>query len=277
MTRAAAVRSYRIASARWTAPPLRIAVLSDLHVGAPWVPLDQVDHWVAQTNALNPDLVVQAGDLLMDRNMWLFSRPASAEQIVARLAALTAPLGVWSVMGNHDWNDCTLSRTTGGARNAVIAALDAAGLPLLENRALRLDHRDHDVWLVGLGSRRGRRFDLDHHAAGHDDPARAFADLPAGASTILVAHEPDIFAERDGPEILQISGHTHGGQITAFGWRPFVPSAHGARFAYGHHTMGARHLVVSGGLGFSGVPLRVGVPPEIVLIELSQTETQEPR
>lgn len=266
----ARVTRYEVASPRWTAPPMRIAVLSDLHLGNPWTSLAHLDHWIAQTNALAPDLIVQAGDLLMDRGMWRFSRPASAVEIAERLCGLSAPLGVWSILGNHDWQDCNLARDTAGMRNSVVEALGAAGLPLLENRAEPVNHGDQPVWLVGLGSRSAPRLDLGY-GRGHDDPDRAFAGVPKGALSVLIAHEPDIFAERDGPEALQISGHTHGGQIAPFGWRPVVPSKYGARFAYGHHIMGARQLVVSGGLGFSGLPLRVGVPPEIVLIHLRHT------
>lgn len=267
----ARVTRYEVASPRWTAPPMTIAVLSDVHLGNPWTSLAQFDHWMAQTNALAPDLIIQSGDLLMDRGMWRYSRPASAAEIAERLCALSAPLGIWSVLGNHDWQDCDLARDTAGVRNSVIEALGASGLPLLENRAEPVIHGGQEVWLVGLGSRSAPRLDLGRGMRGHDDPDRAFAEVPDGALSVLIAHEPDIFAEREGPEALQISGHTHGGQIAPFGWRPVVPSKYGARFAYGHHIMGARHLVVSGGLGFSGLPLRVGVPPEIVLIHLRHT------
>lgn len=275
MSRDARVTPYQIASPRWAAPPLTIAVLSDLHLGDPWTSLAQLDHWVAQTNALTPDLIVLAGDFLMDRKMWWISRPSGAAEIAGRLRALAAPLGVWSVLGNHDWEDCDISHATVGARNSVVEAFAAAGLPLLENRAAPLAHGGHALWLVGLGSRTAPRLELGAKVLGHDDPERAFAAVPEGALSVLIAHEPDIFAERDGPEALQISGHTHGGQIAPFGWRPVVPSQYGARYAYGHHVMGARHLVVSGGLGFSGVPLRLGVPPEIVLIEIQQSTGEE--
>jgi len=86
---------------------------------------------------------------------------------------------------------------------------------------------------------------------------------------ILAAHEPDIFTKVPDRVSLTIAGHTHGGQIRVpFLWERFVPSAYGARFAYGHIIERGRHMIVSGGLGVSHIPVRIGVPPEIVRIEL---------
>ena len=93
MPRPAVITPYTLQSPRWAAPPVRIAVLSDLHIGAPWTSLGQLETWIAQTNALRADLIVLAGDFLMDRFMWAFSRHASAAQICTRLAALSAPSG----------------------------------------------------------------------------------------------------------------------------------------------------------------------------------------
>ena len=92
--------------------------------------------------------------------------------------------------------------------------------------------------------------------------------LIADAAMYLMAHEPDIFPEVPGRVALTLSGHTHGGQVRVFGYAPIVPSKFGTRYAYGHVVENARHLVVSGGLGCSGVPFRFGSPPEIVLVEL---------
>ena len=85
---------------------------------------------------------------------------------------------------------------------------------------------------------------------------------------LLLAHEPDIFPRVPSRVALTLSGHTHGGQIRLpFIWPAFVPSKYGARFAYGHVVENDRHLIVSGGLGTSIVPARLGVPPEIVHID----------
>ncbi len=252
---------HRVADRRWALPDLRVAVISDLHVGGPWTPLGAVARLVGEVNALRPDLTVIAGDFLGDRKMP--ARRATAAEIAGPLAALAAPLGVHAVLGNHDWADCALARASGNARNSVREALGATPIRLLENQAVRLDHGG-GFWLVGLASQRPRRGER----GGAHDPDAAFAAVPPGAPAILVAHEPDIFADADPRAFLQISGHTHGGQANLFGWRPLTPSRHGGRYAWGHVREGGRHLIVSGGIGYSGVPLRLFQPPEITLVSV---------
>jgi len=86
---------------------------------------------------------------------------------------------------------------------------------------------------------------------------------------ILLAHEPDIFVKVPDRVALTLAGHTHGGQVRIpFLWPRFVPSAYGARFAYGHIVEQNRHMIVSGGIGTSQLPIRIGVPPEILRVEL---------
>jgi uncharacterized protein len=106
-------------------------------------------------------------------------------------------------------------------------------------------------------------------------PALSAAALPAmlapitdDAPVILMAHEPDIFPKVPARVSLTLSGHTHGGQVRVMGYSPVVPSRYGNRYAYGHIREDNRDLIVSGGLGCSMIPVRLGVPPEILLIEL---------
>ncbi|MBE3639673.1 metallophosphoesterase [Mangrovicoccus algicola] len=264
---------HHVADPRWTLPPMTAAVIADLHVGMPWVSPDLVGRIVEQVNALRPDIIFLAGDLLLDRNMWWFSRVVPAAEIVAILSALRAPLGAWSILGNHDWGDCDLARDTGGARNSVIEAHAAHGLPLLRNEARHIPHGPGGFWLVGTdsqraGKRRGRGPD---RYVSHLDAEAAFAAVPAGAPAIHLAHEPDWFARGDPRAFLQVSGHTHGGQIRLFGRTPAVPSAFGSRYAGGHVRENGNHLIVSRGIGYSGLPLRLGVPPEIVLLTVTGT------
>ena len=96
-----------------------------------------------------------------------------------------------------------------------------------------------------------------------------------GSPVILLAHEPDIFPDVPKRVSLTLSGHTHGGQIRLFGYSPVVPSRFGNRYAYGHVVEDDRHLIVSGGLGFSILPIRFGVRPEILSIELGSTASVE--
>lgn len=256
---------HRVAHRLWTLPDLTIAVVSDLHVCQPWTPLGRVERIVAAVNALRADLILLPGDFLMDRN--LPGVPVGAEPIVERLNLLSAPLGVAAVLGNHDWWDCRLSRQTGFARNSVAEALDQSTILHLANRAMNIRHGEGSFWLVGIDSQ-GARKHLRQH--GFHDPHSAFAEVPAEAPAILMAHEPDYFAEGDRRAFLQVSGHTHGGQANLLGWRPIVPSAYGARYAWGHIRDDDRHLIVSGGVGYSGLPLRLLQPPEIVLVTVTR-------
>lgn len=268
--RLAAIRSHplfmthRIADPRWALPTLRIAVVSDVHACIPWTPLSAVRRIVERVNDLAPDMILLPGDFIADRKLPALRLPAA--DIVRVLGELSAPLGVHSVMGNHDWWDCQVSQLTQFRENTVLAALEAeAGIVHLRNAAVRIAHGS-GFWLVGIDSQHG----LKHlRRRGFHDPDAAFAGVTDDAPAILMAHEPDYFAEGDERAFLQISGHTHGGQANLFGWRPITPSRYGGRYAWGHVREGGRHLIVSGGVGFSGLPLRLLQPPEITLIELS--------
>ena len=117
------------------------------------------------------------------------------------------------------------------------------------------------MWVAGLGDQ----------CAVVDDIAGTMLHITDDAPVILMAHEPDIFAEMSDMAhrvSLTVCGHTHGGQVRLVNYAPIVPSRHGARFTYGHIVEEGRHLVVSAGLGCSGLPIRFGAPPEIVIIEV---------
>lgn len=254
---------HRVMDRAWALPDLTIAVISDLHVCRPWTPLDLVRQIVAMVNRLKPDLVLLPGDFIADRNLPALRVPAG--QIVAVLSDLTAPLGVAAVLGNHDWKDCPLSRRSDDRENSVRDAFAQSPIRLLTNEAMRIAH-GAGFWLVGTDSQMAR---IGRGLPGFHDAAAAFAGVTDDAPAILMAHEPDCFADEGHRAFLQISGHTHGGQANFGGWRPLVPSRHGARFAYGHLRENGRHLIVSGGVGFSGLPLRLFQPPEVTLVTVA--------
>jgi len=255
---------HDVATPRWQAPPLHIAVLSDFHTMAPWNGPAHLARLVARVNALPVDLVVLLGDYIAARPTP--GRGVSVGQTARLLAGLRAPLGVHGILGNHDWRDDDTARTGGYRDTGVLHALRRAGLSVLVNAALPLSHGGAPVWLVGYDSQVGHT-DWPGATARHD-PDMAFAAVPPGAPAILLAHEPDCFATPDPRVLLQLSGHTHGGQANLLGWRPFTPSQHGGRFAYGHVRENGNDLVVSGGIGYSHVPLRIAQPPEVTLITL---------
>ncbi len=253
---------HHVMTPRWQGAPLTIALLSDFHVARPWTTPEDLQLATRQVMAEAPDLVVLGGDFLAQRR---FRGRLAARAIFDALAGLSAPLGVFAVLGNHDWRDCPAAVASGYQRNSVIEAAEAAGVPLLRNASLPMRWQGHDFWLVGLDSQRaypqGSGLRLD-------DAGAAYAEVPPGAPVILLAHEPDCFADPDPRLVLQLSGHTHAGQMNLFGWRPLTPSRHGSRYAWGHVAEAGRHLVVSGGIGFSGLPLRLGAPPEWTMVTL---------
>jgi uncharacterized protein len=249
--------THVLPDARWTLPDLTVAIVSDLHVCRPWTPLSAVRRIVARVNAMAADIILLPGDFIADRNLPASREPAEA--VIEALGTLHAPLGVFAVMGNHDWWDCEISRVSDFQRNSVQDALASAHVVHLQNRAVRVPH-GAGFWLVGMDSQDG----VKHlKRAGFHRPDEAFAGVTGDAPAILMAHEPDYFALGDNRAFLQISGHTHGGQAN------LMPPAFAGRYAYGHIREGGRHLVVSGGIGFSGLPLRLFQPPEITVIRLS--------
>jgi predicted MPP superfamily phosphohydrolase len=138
----------------------------------------------------------------------------------------------------------------------------------MENDAVLLGEPGARFWLAGIGDQLAVPLGQGRFR-GVDDLPATMARIASDDPVILMVHEPDIFTKVPDRVSLTLAGHTHGGQMRVpFLWPAFVPSQYGARFAYGHIVEGGRDLIVSGGLGTSIVPLRIGVPPEIVRVEL---------
>jgi predicted MPP superfamily phosphohydrolase len=219
--------------------------------------LDRVRQVVDGANELRSDLTVVLGDYFATHNFITERVPHAAW--AAELGRLHAPLGVFAILGNHDWWFDV---------NGVRRALDQAKVPLMENDAVLLGPRGRRFWLAGLGDQIAYRIG-PHEFLGADNLPGTLARVRTNDPVILIAHEPDIFSEVPDRVAITLVGHTHGGQIRVPFVPPFwAPTALGARFAYGHIVDGDRHMIVSGGLGCSIVPMRLGMPPEIVRVEL---------
>lgn len=249
-----------------SAMALRIVVLSDIHACAPFMEAARLRAICQQAQALAPDILLLLGDFVAGPR---FSRPVPAESWAAELAALSAPLGVHAILGNHDYDQYSRADLANGPVEAE-RALQAVNIPVYINRAMRLAHAGGAFWLAGLGDQfafagRSRSF---AKGLGVDDLAATLAQITSDEPVLLMAHEPDLFPETPDRVALTLSGHTHGGQVRLFGRTPVVPSRHGSRYVHGHFVEGQRHLIVSAGLGYSGLPLRIGARPELVLIEL---------
>lgn len=257
------VQEYWLSLPGWgVRPPLSICVIADLHAGEPWMSLGRVRQIVGAANALAPDLHVVLGDL--PAHHAFITGHVAMRDVADALAELEAPFGRHAVLGNHDWWDDEMALRTRRGPPIIRRLLEDAGVPVLANGAIRLPHGD-GVWLVGTDS----TLAYGHRQPGADNLLSALAPLNDDAPAILLAHEPDIFPRVPTRVALTLAGHTHGGQVRVFGHSAVVPSRYGNRYAYGLVEEGGRSLVVSGGLGCSMLPVRLGVPPELTVIRLS--------
>ena len=264
------VTHYAIAPPDWPSGlRLKIALLADLHACEPTMPAGRIEEIVAVTNGLGADAVLLLGDY--EASQRVMQRALMPDEWAPILAQLKAPLGVHAILGNHDYWDDPEAQASRRRPVRGRVALEKAGVPVYENDVVRLEKGGQGFWLAGLadqiayiaGQRNGyMRFEGLH------DLGATLSKVTDDAPVILMAHEPDIFPKVPARVALTVSGHTHGGQVRLFGWSPVVPSRYGNRYAYGHVLEDDRSLVVSGGLGCSILPVRFGVPPEIVIVEL---------
>lgn len=227
---------------------LRVALIADLHVGSPMAGLAKVERVVRAVNAEEPDLILHLGDYLISGV--LLGTYVEPEPIADVLAGLEAPLGAYAVLGNHDWWE---------DGEGMAAALEAAGIPVLENESLALPG---GLWLVGVADDTTRQPDF----------AAALADVPAGAPSIVFTHDPGAFLDCSHPAqpLLMAAGHTHGGQIyLPWLFPPVVPGRAGAEWAQGLHDVGGIPLYISSGIGTSRLPVRINRPPEVVIVDVT--------
>ncbi|WFU23919.1 metallophosphoesterase [Bradyrhizobium sp. CB1717] len=265
------VTRYHPTPRQWPADfPLKIAAIADIHACDPWMSLERIEGIVDRTNALKPDLIVLLGDYVAGLHQVTRFIPSSEWARV--LAGLKAPLGVHAVMGNHDyWVDKAVQQA-GHGPTVAHRALEAASIPVYENDAVRLSKDGRPFWLAGLGDQLAflpaRRF-RSTGRFGADDLTATLAKVTDDAPVILLAHEPNIAPRVPARVALQLSGHTHGGQVRLLGWSPAVPKQQGLRLAYGHVRLKC-DVIISGGLGCSIMPVRFGVPPEIVEVTLGR-------
>ena len=249
------VRQVAIESPAWRGPPVRLGLISDTHVAAPHVDPARVARVVARMNAQHPDAVLLLGDYAGGHEPAATRAVPARSEILRGIAAfkgLRAPLGVYAVLGNHDW-------WYDGP--ATERALTASGAAVLENRAVRVPRPDGAFWIAGLA-------DLDSFRA-EPSYARALAGVPAAAPVIVMSHWPDPFAQAPDRVALTVAGHTHCGQVNlpVLG-RQVHASRAARRWGCGAYVDRGRHLFVTGGLGVSILPVRFRAPPEIVIVTL---------
>jgi predicted MPP superfamily phosphohydrolase len=244
-----------IALRRWPArlEGFTVALLSDFHYD-PHFSVHPLRSAIGMVNGLRPELIVLAGDFV---SVPLFGDPAAgasaAEPCAQLLRQMRAPHGLWAVMGNHDvFSDAV----------RVTSVLRAAGIQVLSNQSLPIERDGARFWLGGVDDVLGKTADLDatlHH-------------VPVDEAAVLLAHEPD-YADQVAryPVDLQLSGHSHGGQVRLPPLPPLFLPELARKYVWGLYKIGGLTLYTNPGLGTVGVPVRWNCPPEITLLTLRRS------
>ncbi len=230
---------------------LRVVQISDLHF-RPYTGEKEIAAAVQAVNDARPDVIVLTGDFVT--STWIFhlgQRTAEGiEECCEILKGLKASLGVYAVLGNHDW---------GTDPDRIADALTAAGIKVLRNEAVCLERGNSRLWIAGT----------DCAFFNHADMDRTLSPIKDDDAVLLLAHEPD-FADYAAkfPVDLQLSGHSHGGQIIA----PVIGPPHlprmGKKYVRGRYQVGRMHLYTNRGIGAVGLPMRYQAPPEVTVLRL---------
>jgi uncharacterized protein len=227
-----------------------IALLSDFHYD-PYFSVHPLHAAIPMVNRLRPDLIVLTGDFVSRPRFGDPKKAAHAAEPCAQLLSnMFAPCGLWAVLGNHD---CDTDP------DFVTEALEAHNIHVLANQSQPIEREGSRFWLSGLN-------DVISDEA--DVPA-ALRSVSPGEAVVLLVHEPD-FADVTSryPVDLQLSGHSHGGQIRL----PFLPPLYLPEFArkyvWGTYQVGGLALYTNPGLGTIEIPVRLNCPPEITLVTL---------
>lgn len=221
----------------------RIALLSDLHL-YPHTTLEYVSHAVEVVRSLDADVAVLTGD-------FVYQNAEAVFDLAAVLATLDARQGVFGVLGNHDyWTNAAVVR----------AGLREAGVSLLENRGIALTSGRDRIYLAGV----------DDYWSGTPDLAAALSSAPSGVPVVLLSHEPDPVDEYgwDGRVALQLSGHSHGGQVRLPGIGAPVLPVYGRKYDMGLNRAGSAWVYTTRGVGVIGPPVRLNCPPEVTEVTL---------
>jgi predicted MPP superfamily phosphohydrolase len=233
-----------------------VAMLSDFHYD-PYFSVHPLRAAIAMVNRLHPDLIALTGDFVSVPLVGDETKAAFAAEPCARLLRqMTAPHGLWAVMGNHD--DATDAEH-------VTHALQAENIRVLANQSEPIEQDGSRFWLAGVND----------VISGTADLSKTMHGVPAGEPVILLAHEPDFADEASQyPIDLQLSGHSHGGQIRI----PFLPPLYlpelAKKYVWGTYHVGPLTLHTSAGLGTIGIPMRLNCPPEVTVLTLRRSAKQ---
>ena len=249
---------YRLALADLPAElqGLRLALLSDWHLG-PYNRPEMVARAVELCNQARPDLILLPGDFVSNSGRYFTEVAELIRELHPQI-----PGGILASWGNHDyWHGIEPGQRL--LPQVGVNVLTNQRLLLTPGRELREDGKS-GLWLAGL----------DDLWAGQPDLEAALRGLPPEQPRLVLNHNPDLAETSMGPRVdFMVSGHTHGGQIRIPGLgTPVLPSAYGQKYAAGLVEAPGYPVFVTRGVGTSGLPLRIGVPPEVVIFELEAGE-----
>lgn len=245
------VRRVAISIAGWPrlVRPLRIVFLTDFHIGSHAGDVARLAAIAGEAAAEKPDLVLFGGDYV---NMQIFGGGRVPPRTVARLLApIVGRHGRFAILGNHDY-------TYG--ESEVAGVLRDCGIAVLDHERATIDIGGHALDVVGLS---------DAHVV-RPQLRSLLASLTAKRPAIVLTHDPVWFKDVPAGPFLTIAGHTHGGQIRLPGLGVIKNASRAPRkWSHGLIVEDGRHLYVSAGLGTSGIPLRIGVPPEFAVLDVT--------
>ena len=233
----------------WPIKPIKIVFFSDLHAGSPHINKSYIKKLVEKINKAQPDIILIGGDLVI--NEVLGGDFMDIDSVALLLENLTAPLGKFVVLGNHDWwNDS----------KKIQKVLSTKRFKVLENEALLIEIDPiNKFWLVGIGD----------HYTNHSDPKIAFNKTNESWPKIVFMHDPGSLFEIKDKFFLALAGHMHGGQVFIPGIGAIVtPGDAPKEWAKGWTEFELGSLYVSQGIGTSILPLRFNAPPEFIILNL---------
>lgn len=229
-----------------------IALLSDFHYDS-YFSVHPIRRAVEMVNELRPDLIALTGDFVSVP--WFGDRAkgaALAEPCAQLLGKLQAPHGVWAVLGNHD---------AFTEPDRITDVVQAVGIPVLSNRSVPIEKDGTRFWLGGI----------DDVLGGTSDLSSTLHSVPSDEAVVLMAHEPDYadFVASYAVD-LQLSGHTHGGQVKIPFLRPLYLPELAKKYVQGLFQVRGLALYTNAGIGTVQLPVRWNCPPEVTLLQLKR-------
>jgi predicted MPP superfamily phosphohydrolase len=223
----------------------KIVFISDIHHG-PYLSIERVHELVKQINGLQPDIILLGGDYVHRESKYIIP-------FFSKIKKLNSKLGIYAVLGNHDhWEDAELTKKL----------MIENGIKLCDNQSFWVKIKNDSIKIGGVGDLWEDIQLIDNTI--HDTKKNDFC--------VLLSHSPDYLEKLNTDKVdLTLSGHTHGGQVTFFGfWAPIVPSKYGQKYRYGLKKFGEIQSYISSGVGSVTPPLRFFCRPEIVLLKLKR-------